>query len=157
MKSGNFKEKCDFYGSLVAFRLRLFTAYLLRVNLICRWAKIYFVAWWLISSVIWVNLFVALLLEVRKCVCLFGIVSWKWVLIYVGNEKNPDNLFWKKYWLCVYFIFLLPFLPLRCWGSVFFFLNSCIIYSQHHHRSGRISLCVFICHYSSFSVKMKNF
>ncbi|KAJ7415034.1 Two pore calcium channel protein 2 [Willisornis vidua] len=27
------------------------------------WAKIYFVAWWLISSVIWVNLFVALLLE----------------------------------------------------------------------------------------------
>ncbi|NXP25003.1 TPC2 protein, partial [Scytalopus superciliaris] len=37
--------------------------YLLSVNLICRWAKIYFVAWWLISSVIWVNLFVALLLE----------------------------------------------------------------------------------------------
>uniref|UniRef100_A0A8C3UVH0 Ion transport domain-containing protein n=1 Tax=Catharus ustulatus TaxID=91951 RepID=A0A8C3UVH0_CATUS len=34
------------------------------------WAKIYFVAWWLISSVIWVNLFVALLLEVRRCVCL---------------------------------------------------------------------------------------
>uniref|UniRef100_A0A8C3UW14 Ion transport domain-containing protein n=1 Tax=Catharus ustulatus TaxID=91951 RepID=A0A8C3UW14_CATUS len=31
------------------------------------WAKIYFVAWWLISSVIWVNLFVALLLEVRRC------------------------------------------------------------------------------------------
>ncbi|XP_029895637.1 two pore calcium channel protein 2 isoform X2 [Aquila chrysaetos chrysaetos] len=27
------------------------------------WAKIYFVVWWLISSVIWVNLFVALLLE----------------------------------------------------------------------------------------------
>uniref|UniRef100_A0A8B9NSL3 Ion transport domain-containing protein n=1 Tax=Apteryx owenii TaxID=8824 RepID=A0A8B9NSL3_APTOW len=27
------------------------------------WAKTYFVAWWLISSVIWVNLFVALLLE----------------------------------------------------------------------------------------------
>ncbi|XP_030917052.1 two pore calcium channel protein 2 [Geospiza fortis] len=27
------------------------------------WANIYFVAWWLISSVIWVNLFVALLLE----------------------------------------------------------------------------------------------
>ncbi|XP_063253611.1 two pore channel protein 2 isoform X2 [Prinia subflava] len=27
------------------------------------WSKIYFVAWWLISSVIWVNLFVALLLE----------------------------------------------------------------------------------------------
>ncbi|NXO41432.1 TPC2 protein, partial [Locustella ochotensis] len=36
---------------------------LLCVHLICRWAKIYFVAWWLISSVIWVNLFVALLLE----------------------------------------------------------------------------------------------
>jgi len=44
--------------------------YLLSVNLICRWAKIYFVAWWLISSVIWVNLFVALLLEVRKYVYL---------------------------------------------------------------------------------------
>lgn len=42
--------------------------YLLSVNLICRWTKIYFVAWWLISSVIWVNLFVALLLEVRTCV-----------------------------------------------------------------------------------------
>ncbi|XP_074853544.1 two pore channel protein 2 isoform X2 [Carettochelys insculpta] len=27
------------------------------------WSKVYFVAWWLISSVIWVNLFVALLLE----------------------------------------------------------------------------------------------
>ncbi|OXB56915.1 hypothetical protein ASZ78_010644 [Callipepla squamata] len=27
------------------------------------WAKVYFVAWWLISSVIWVNLFIALLLE----------------------------------------------------------------------------------------------
>ncbi|XP_019332292.1 two pore channel protein 2 isoform X2 [Alligator mississippiensis] len=27
------------------------------------WSKLYFVAWWLISSVIWVNLFVALLLE----------------------------------------------------------------------------------------------
>ncbi|XP_064423094.1 two pore channel protein 2 [Latimeria chalumnae] len=27
------------------------------------WSKIYFVAWWLISSVIWVNLFVALILE----------------------------------------------------------------------------------------------
>ncbi|NWV31548.1 TPC2 protein, partial [Grantiella picta] len=37
--------------------------YILSVHLICRWAKIYFVAWWLISSVIWVNLFVALLLE----------------------------------------------------------------------------------------------
>ncbi|NXG24492.1 TPC2 protein, partial [Grallaria varia] len=37
--------------------------YLLSVHLICRWAKIYFIAWWLISSVIWVNLFVALLLE----------------------------------------------------------------------------------------------
>ncbi|KAM4676072.1 two pore channel protein 2 [Discoglossus pictus] len=28
-----------------------------------RWAKLYFVAWWLVSSVIWVNLFVALILE----------------------------------------------------------------------------------------------
>ncbi|NXB11252.1 TPC2 protein, partial [Cnemophilus loriae] len=37
--------------------------YVLSIHLICRWAKIYFVAWWLISSVIWVNLFVALLLE----------------------------------------------------------------------------------------------
>ncbi|TFK11453.1 gastrotropin [Platysternon megacephalum] len=27
------------------------------------WSKVYFVAWWIISSVIWVNLFVALLLE----------------------------------------------------------------------------------------------
>ncbi|KFV65055.1 Two pore calcium channel protein 2, partial [Dryobates pubescens] len=51
--------------SLVTFRLMFFYCllYLLSVNLICRWAKIYFVAWWLISSVIWVNLFVALLLE----------------------------------------------------------------------------------------------
>uniref|UniRef100_A0A670IDN3 Two pore segment channel 2 n=1 Tax=Podarcis muralis TaxID=64176 RepID=A0A670IDN3_PODMU len=28
------------------------------------WSKLYFVSWWLISSVIWVNLFIALLLEV---------------------------------------------------------------------------------------------
>ncbi|NXD99960.1 TPC2 protein, partial [Chaetorhynchus papuensis] len=37
--------------------------HVLSVHLIYRWAKIYFVAWWLISSVIWVNLFIALLLE----------------------------------------------------------------------------------------------
>ncbi|NWV18058.1 TPC2 protein, partial [Origma solitaria] len=37
--------------------------YILSVHPIYRWAKIYFVAWWLISSVTWVNLFVALLLE----------------------------------------------------------------------------------------------
>nr|XP_033784695.1 two pore calcium channel protein 2 isoform X2 [Geotrypetes seraphini] len=29
------------------------------------WSKLYFVAWWLVSSVIWINLFVALILEVR--------------------------------------------------------------------------------------------
>lgn len=29
-----------------------------------RWSKIYFVSWWLVSSVIWVNLFLALILEV---------------------------------------------------------------------------------------------
>lgn len=29
-----------------------------------RWSKIYFVCWWLTSSVMWVNLFVALILEV---------------------------------------------------------------------------------------------
>ncbi|NWR93527.1 TPC2 protein, partial [Furnarius figulus] len=49
-----FQGKMFFHGALL---------HLLSVNLICRWAKIYFVAWWLISSVIWVNLFVALLLE----------------------------------------------------------------------------------------------
>lgn len=27
------------------------------------WSKVYFVLWWLVSSVIWVNLFLALLLE----------------------------------------------------------------------------------------------
>uniref|UniRef100_A0A3P8Y128 Ion transport domain-containing protein n=1 Tax=Esox lucius TaxID=8010 RepID=A0A3P8Y128_ESOLU len=30
------------------------------------WSKIYFIAWWLTSSVMWVNLFVALILEVKK-------------------------------------------------------------------------------------------
>lgn len=29
-----------------------------------RWSTVYFVLWWLVSSVIWVNLFLALLLEV---------------------------------------------------------------------------------------------
>lgn len=58
----------------------LLLLYLLFVNLICRWAKIYFVAWWLISSVIWVNLFVALLLEVRKHVYLV---------------LDPDSSFWS--------------------------------------------------------------
>ncbi|KAG8438285.1 hypothetical protein GDO86_008827 [Hymenochirus boettgeri] len=27
------------------------------------WSKLYFVSWWLVSSVVWVNLFVALILE----------------------------------------------------------------------------------------------
>ncbi|XP_044539818.1 two pore calcium channel protein 2-like, partial [Gracilinanus agilis] len=27
------------------------------------WSKLYFVAWWLVSSVVWMNLFVALILE----------------------------------------------------------------------------------------------
>lgn len=31
-----------------------------------RWSKIYFVLWWLVSSVIWVNLFLALILEVSE-------------------------------------------------------------------------------------------
>lgn len=31
-----------------------------------RWSKIYFVCWWLTSSVMWVNLFVALILEVSS-------------------------------------------------------------------------------------------
>lgn len=31
-----------------------------------RWSKVYFVSWWLTSSVMWVNLFVALILEVRS-------------------------------------------------------------------------------------------
>lgn len=30
-----------------------------------RWSKVYFVLWWLLSSVIWVNLFLALILEVQ--------------------------------------------------------------------------------------------
>uniref|UniRef100_A0A8C3L4Z1 Ion transport domain-containing protein n=1 Tax=Chrysolophus pictus TaxID=9089 RepID=A0A8C3L4Z1_CHRPC len=65
------KEKCDFmsvFGHLQAeFICCLIyhrpTDSFISFNLICRWAKIYFVAWWLISSVIWVNLFIALLLE----------------------------------------------------------------------------------------------
>lgn len=31
-----------------------------------RWSKVYFVLWWLVSSVIWVNLFLALILEVPE-------------------------------------------------------------------------------------------
>lgn len=31
-----------------------------------RWSKIYFVLWWLVSSVVWVNLFLALILEVPE-------------------------------------------------------------------------------------------
>ncbi|KFQ94169.1 Two pore calcium channel protein 2, partial [Nipponia nippon] len=60
-----FKEKRDFMALSGHFQAEVTYCllYLLSVNLICRWAKIYFVAWWLISSVIWVNLFVALLLE----------------------------------------------------------------------------------------------
>ncbi|NWX43439.1 TPC2 protein, partial [Steatornis caripensis] len=61
----SFKEKYDFMALFGHFQAEVIYCllYLLFVNLICRWAKIYFVAWWLISSVIWVNLFVALLLE----------------------------------------------------------------------------------------------
>jgi hypothetical protein len=36
------------------------------VLILCRWSEIYFVLWWLVSSVIWVNLFLALLLEVLE-------------------------------------------------------------------------------------------
>uniref|UniRef100_A0A8C3Q4T9 Ion transport domain-containing protein n=1 Tax=Geospiza parvula TaxID=87175 RepID=A0A8C3Q4T9_GEOPR len=54
------------------------------------WANIYFVAWWLISSVIWVNLFVALLLEVRKC-------------IYLEMRRTQTNFYWVC--VCVYFTF----------------------------------------------------
>ncbi|NXG31283.1 TPC2 protein, partial [Dromaius novaehollandiae] len=63
---GNIRKNVISWLSSITFRLWLFTIYviyLLSFNLICRWAKTYFVAWWLISSVIWVNLFVALLLE----------------------------------------------------------------------------------------------
>lgn len=31
-----------------------------------RWSKVYFVLWWLVSSVLWVNLFLALILEVQR-------------------------------------------------------------------------------------------
>ncbi|NWH46456.1 TPC2 protein, partial [Fregata magnificens] len=60
-----FKGKCDFMALSGHFQAEVIYCllHLPSVNLICRWAKIYFVAWWLISSVIWVNLFVALLLE----------------------------------------------------------------------------------------------
>ncbi|NXG57534.1 TPC2 protein, partial [Hemiprocne comata] len=61
----SFKEKRDIMALFGHFQAEdiYHLLHLLSVNLICRWAKIYFVAWWLISSVIWVNLFVALLLE----------------------------------------------------------------------------------------------
>ena len=36
------------------------------VSVLRRWSKIYFVLWWLVSSVIWVNLFLALILEVSE-------------------------------------------------------------------------------------------
>lgn len=39
-----------------------------------RWSKIYFVLWWLVSSVIWVNLFLALILEVSEIPA--GAVPW---------------------------------------------------------------------------------
>ncbi|NWX36099.1 TPC2 protein, partial [Notiomystis cincta] len=59
-----FKEKTRDSWCSAHFQTEVYCLlYVLCVRLICRWAKIYFVAWWLISSVIWVNLFVALLLE----------------------------------------------------------------------------------------------
>ncbi|NXI04515.1 TPC2 protein, partial [Pachycephala philippinensis] len=62
---GCFKEKNVISWHSAHFQAEIIYChlYVLSVHLICRWAKIYFVAWWLISSVIWVNLFVALLLE----------------------------------------------------------------------------------------------
>lgn len=36
-----------------------------------RWSKLYFIAWWLTSSVMWVTLFIALILEVGTVNCLF--------------------------------------------------------------------------------------
>lgn len=116
--------------------------YVLSVYLICRWAKVYFVAWWLISSVIWVNLFVALLLEVRKCVCLV------W---------DPEDGFWFvqemrrtqfMLGLCVCSLYLSPYCPMpqelrKCF---IFFMENCKFYLQFCHKGGCISLGISLYH-----------
>lgn len=110
--------------------------YVLSVHLICRWAKIYFVAWWLISSVIWVNLFVALLLEVRKGVCL----GWD---LKMGSDlcrkwEEPRQLCWV--YVYGHFTFLLAPLCLRSWGIVLFFLENYMFYLQFCHKTGYVSM-----------------
>ncbi|NXJ15243.1 TPC2 protein, partial [Odontophorus gujanensis] len=68
---GNVRKKCDFMSVFSHFQAEFICCLLyhriaesfISFHLIYRWAKVYFVAWWLISSVIWVNLFIALLLE----------------------------------------------------------------------------------------------
>ena len=45
----------------------LYSKYVLPL-LFCRWAQLYFLAWYLISVVMAINLFVALILEVRSLV-----------------------------------------------------------------------------------------
>lgn len=41
-----------------------------------RWSEVYFVLWWLVSSVIWVNLFLALILEVADTPAQ-ALLSWR--------------------------------------------------------------------------------
>ena len=51
---------------LLLLLLLMMMMMMINVFISLRWSKIYFVCWWLTSSVMWVNLFVALILEVSS-------------------------------------------------------------------------------------------
>ncbi|XP_064878203.1 two pore channel protein 2-like [Oncorhynchus nerka] len=58
----NFAEICSgsIYNIMMVNNWSVFLDVYARYNL---WSKLYFIAWWLTSSVMWVNLFIALILE----------------------------------------------------------------------------------------------
>lgn len=88
--------------------------------------------------------------------CLFCIRSWRQVLICVGNEKNPHIFLGRVCWFCAYasLIFHLAALPLRRWGSIFFFLDNCIC----HNFVTNLVVFHWVCTFAIIAhfIKMKN-
>lgn len=61
-----------------------------------RWSKIYFVLWWLVSSVIWVNLFLALILEVSATLPGLFSVGVANLLMGAHPELGPKRPCWVR-------------------------------------------------------------
>lgn len=58
------KEAAPGTNIIFYFFFTLHSCMITIIMVVFRWSKVYFVSWWFTSSVMWVNLFVALILEV---------------------------------------------------------------------------------------------